>query len=211
MTFSAFAFTGVFSSRVATSRGGEVLVSGDRCATVNSSLFTEENFGLAQTYLTSRVRSSVNYAASCYTNSASTDSCRTFVKSTLPWMVTSNIPCPFPGKDRICRSTKGAIRLDSGFLNSHFNLGINSLPSTRFLYRTVNEWAPLRSEGYTHANTSVSPKRLEFWYGGHREGCWHKHQLGCTYELNAERGMDIFPRNEYSLSYVDLMIELLGN
>jgi hypothetical protein len=97
-TFIAFAIAGVFSSRVATSRGGEVLVLGDKCATLNDSLFTDENVGLTQTYLASRVKSSVNYASNCYSNSGSTDSCRTFVKTTLPLTVTRKMPCPFPGK-----------------------------------------------------------------------------------------------------------------
>jgi hypothetical protein len=204
-TFSAFAIAGVFSSRVATSRGGEVLVSGDKCATLNSSLFTNENFGITQTYLASRVKSSVNYASSCYTTSSSTDRCRTFVKSTLPLTVTRKIPCPFPGKDRICRSSEGAIRVDSGFLSSHFDLGINSPPSRRFLYRTVNECAPLRSEGYTHNSTSGLRKTIQFWYGDELNYC-KKHRDGCTYELlNAERETEFDARNEYSLSYVVLV------
>jgi hypothetical protein len=165
-TFIAFAIAGVFSSRVATSRGGEVLVLGDKCATLNDSLFTDENVGLTQTYLASRVKSSVNYASNCYSNSGSTDSCRTFFKTTFPLTVTRKIPCPFPGKDRICHFPQRAVRVDSGFLNSHFDLGINSPPSRRFLYRTVNECAPLRSEGYMYNSTSGSRKTMQFWYGG---------------------------------------------
>lgn len=81
-TFAAFADAGIFSSRVATTRGGEVLVIGNNCAKVSSSLFTAENFGLVQTYLASRIKSSSPYASTCYVNGSSAESCRTFVRST---------------------------------------------------------------------------------------------------------------------------------
>ncbi|KAF2029942.1 hypothetical protein EK21DRAFT_100849 [Setomelanomma holmii] len=127
MTFGAFSVAGIFSSKVAVTRGGEILINGDQCATLKSSLFTTENYGLLQTYMTSRIRG------------GSRESCRTFVRSNLPFTVANNIECPLPGKDRICSSTKGAVRFDSGYLNSHFDLGINSPPSQRFLYRIINE------------------------------------------------------------------------
>jgi hypothetical protein len=206
-SFSAFAIAGVFSSKVATSRGGEVLILGDKCATLNKSLFTDENVGLTQTYLDSRVKSSVNYASSCYSNSGFTDSCRIFVETTLPLTVTRKISCPFSGKDRICHSPGGAVRLDSEFLNSHFDLGINSPPSMRFPYRTVNECAPLRSEGYTYNSTSGSRKTMQFWYGGDWQSC-KKHRDGYTYELNAETEAGPDARNKYSLSYVALVAKM---
>jgi hypothetical protein len=201
-TLGAFAIAGVFSSRVATSRGGEVLVSGDRCATLNNSLLTIENYALAQTYATSRIKSGVNYASSCYSNPGSTDNCRTFVKNTLPWTVTTQIPCPFPGQDRICRSLKETIRLDSGFLNSHFDLGINSPPSTRFLYRTINECAPLRNEEFTYTDTRLSRKTMQFLYGAGSGLCGKNAQLGCTYECSTERQTGVLPNSEYTLGSV---------
>lgn len=190
VTFSAFAIAGVFSSRVATSRGGEVLIAGSKCAIYNNSLITYQNFGLGQAYLANRIRSSANYASSCYTGSRSPGACRTFIRDTLPFKITRKTPCPFPGKDRICHSSEGAIRLDSGLLNSHFDLGINSPPSARFLYRAVNECVPLRSEGFTYLNSSTSPKTLQFRYGSNPKTC-KTDRDGCTWELNFGEAKDV--------------------
>ncbi|KAF2134171.1 hypothetical protein P153DRAFT_381353 [Dothidotthia symphoricarpi CBS 119687] len=196
LTLSVFAIAGIFSSRVATSRDGDVLVVGNKCATVNSSRFTTQDFGLIQTYLTSRIRSSANYAATCYTNTSSTQSCRAFVRHSLPYEVTKRAACPFPGNDRICRSAKGAIRLDSGFIDSHFDLGINSRLSGRFLYRTVNECAPVQSKGYARVNSSSSPSIVEFLYGPDRNTC----QNECTFDYVAERSKNPQGNNDYTLS-----------
>ncbi|KAH7363722.1 hypothetical protein BKA66DRAFT_514601 [Pyrenochaeta sp. MPI-SDFR-AT-0127] len=198
VTFCAFAVAGIFSSRVATSRGGEVLLIGDKCATLNASLFAHENWGLVQTYITSRVRASANYASTCYANNSSAESCRTFIRNSLPLKVTQNVTCPFPGKDRICRSPEGALRLDSGLLDSHYDLGINSPPSQRFLYRTVNQCAPIQSNGFTRSSSTATLKTIQHLYGEDTKGC----KDGCTYENIAQRDYGPNIRNEYSLNAI---------
>jgi hypothetical protein len=188
VTLGAFAVAGVFSSRVATTRGGEVLVVGDKCATLNASLYTTENVGLGQTYLASRIKSSAAYASACYARSGSADSCRTYIRDTLPFTITRNASCPFPGKDRICHSSDGAIRLDSGFLNSHSDLGINSSPSTRFTYRTVKECAPLRGDGFKRWDSSESstvPATFSYQYGEDKRLC-NNTSNNCTWEWKKE-------------------------
>ena|SRR5690242_1723115 len=203
ITFCAFAVAGLFSSRVATSRGGEVLVIGGRCATLNGSLLTNENSALVQTYLCSRIRSSATYASTCYLDHRSTDSCRTFVRSSLPYSISRNVECPFPGKGQICRKLKGAIRLDSGYLKSHTDLGINTPPSSRFLYRTVNECASIRTIGSSRraSNHSTTETMFSLLYGKDMMGgCAER--ANCTFEFVATRGEDYhMPRYEYDIKY----------
>ena len=199
-TFCAFNTAGVFSSRVATTRGGEVLLVGDSCASLNASLLTGQNFRLAQSYFASRTRASANYESICYRKFGSADSCRNFVRDTLPVTVTSGIPCPFPGKDRICYAPKAALRLDSGFLNSHSDLGINSPPSSRYLYRTVNECAPIRSDGYIYTNKSTPLSSTYFLYGQFNNGGCESNDPRCTVRFD-----DVSPgggqlQSEYSVS-----------
>jgi hypothetical protein len=50
-------------------------------------------------------------------------------------------------------------------LNSHHDLGINSPASSRFLYRTVNSCASIRTKGYTRWNTTTTSKKIQFLYG----------------------------------------------
>lgn len=198
VTFCAFGIAGVFSSRVATTRGGEVLLTGDKCATLNSSLIGDQNIALMQTYITNRIRVSTSYASTCYTDSSSADSCRTFIRNTLSLKVTPQVACPFPGKDQICRSPEGALRLDSGLLDSHFDLGINSPPSQRFLYRTVNECAPLKSHGFTRPSSTATLKTIQHLYGEDKFG----RRNGSTFESIDQRDYGPNIRGEYSLEYV---------
>lgn len=200
-TFSAFTIAGIFSSRVASSRDGEVLINGHNCATVNLTLMASATDNTAEYYGAGRLRSSFNYKSVCYPNSGSTDSCRTFARSSLPYTVTHGTPCPFPGGDRICLSNNGSIRLDSGFLNSHHDLGINAPPSSRYLYRTVAECSPLRDEDYVRYNETNSSKTLQFLYGNSAVGCGHRD--GCTVEVGASRRSgNLLGLNQYTVSYV---------
>lgn len=208
VTFCAFAVTGLFSSRVATSRGGEVLVVGDRCATLNVSLYTQENYAMAQSYGAGRIRSSANYKSSCYVTSGSTENCRTLVRKALPIQITHGRPCPFPGKSSICRSSENALRLDSGLLNSNYNLGINSPPSSRFLYRTVSECAPILSEPYMRRNDSTSPKTVQLLYGDDSSQCGESPD-GCTMIIGIGRETGSrAARNEYTVRFVPTLIDI---
>jgi hypothetical protein len=201
-TFVAFTAAGIFSSRVASSRDSEVLVVGDKCATLNSSLITRENLAITQNHAASRIRSSFNYKANCYSGSESTELCRTFVRSSLPITITHGDDCPFPGKDAICRPDSGFIRLDSGYLNSHYDLGINASPSSRFLYRTVNECSPIHDEGYSRINTTGMPNTMQFFYGNNERVCPSGGD-NCTLEFNyGIRVGSTIARNQYTVSYV---------
>lgn len=200
-TFSAFTVAGIFSSSVASSRDGEVLINGNNCATVNLTLMASATDNTAEYYGAARLRSSYNYKSACYSNSGLTDSCRTFARSTLPYTVTHRTPCPFPGNDRICLSNNGSIRLDSGFLNSHHDLGINAPPSSRYLYRTVAECSPLRDKDYMRYNETNSQRTLQFLYGNSAVRCGNRD--GCTVEIAAGKKPDnLLGLTQYTVSYV---------
>ncbi|KAF2870603.1 hypothetical protein BDV95DRAFT_495673 [Massariosphaeria phaeospora] len=160
-----FTIAGIFSSRVATDRGGEVLVASSACGTFSNEGAVAEEIGIINAYLVQRVQSSSNYALMCYKNNSATQNCRTFVRPSLQARTTRDVSCPFPAGEGICRNASDAVRLDSGLLNSHFDLGINAHPEHRFLYRSVKECAPIRNEGYTILNSSTSPASVKFQYG----------------------------------------------
>lgn len=167
----AFTIAGIFSSRVATSNNGEVLLSSSNCGIfnpgVNASFLDSTN-----AYMVRRMQFSSNYALMCYGKDNFAEGCPTFPRKSLPFNVTRNLPCPFPGMEGICRKPADAIRLDSGFIKSHLDLGINTAPESRFLYRKVTECAPLLNEGFTQRiissrglNSSIPEALLNFFYG----------------------------------------------
>ncbi|RAR06174.1 cytochrome p450 protein [Stemphylium lycopersici] len=130
----------------------------------------------------------------------STENCRTLVRKALPIQITHGRPCPFPGKSSICRSSENALRLDSGLLNSNYDLGINSPPSSRFLYRTVSECAPILSEPYMRRNDSTSPKTVQLLYGDDSSQCGESSD-GCTMIIGIGRETGSrAARNEYTVS-----------
>lgn len=61
---------------------------------------------------------------------------------------------------------------DTGYINSNSDLGINSPPEDQFLYRSVVECAPLKTEGYSENGTSLErnntgPRQvMSYYYGG---------------------------------------------
>ncbi|KAF2108812.1 hypothetical protein BDV96DRAFT_670390 [Lophiotrema nucula] len=165
-TMAAFAVAGIFSSKVATSKGGQVLVSSPNCGIFSTfNVTTRGDVGAYFSWLQQRMQWSANYALTCYGNYTLAESCRTFVQPNLSNQLTRESACPFPGKDRICRSSFGAIRLDSGFIDSHSQLGINASPGSRFLYRSVKECAPILNEGYTKSYGNASSAIMDFSYG----------------------------------------------
>jgi hypothetical protein len=153
LSLTAFAVAGIFSSRVAMAVGSEVLVTGINCGTGSTtqglSKATESDLASANAYQINRLHSSYNYALLCYGNSTFAADCPTFVKESLPIEITRDVSCPFPGQEKICRNETGAIRVDSGYLDSHSDLGINAPPESRFKYRIVWDCAPVIHESYS--------------------------------------------------------------
>ncbi|GME65223.1 hypothetical protein GTA08_BOTSDO13564 [Neofusicoccum parvum] len=69
----------------------------------------------------------------------------------------------------MCLSENENIELDTGFLDSNNNLGLNSPPGDRFLYRRVTKCAPLVTEGYSrpfkYADDGSEGYYMRFYYG----------------------------------------------
>lgn len=137
---SVFILASIFSSRISTSMGNEVLLLGSNCGIRTSdTLDSEYWYGTYLPYVAERTAFSANYAQECYRKGAMIQNCPTFLQKNLKYTSKLDIGCPFPGNDKICRSNSTNIRLDSGYINSNFDLGINSPPEDQFLYRTVVE------------------------------------------------------------------------
>ena len=184
----AFTVASIFSSRVATSTGGEVLVSNLNCGKFYRGNIPPDSLDSVNAYVVHRMQFSSNYALLCYGNTSSVEDCPTFLRQSLPFNITRNNACPFPGQESICRNSSGTIRLDSGFINSHSDFGINAPPQNRFLYRSVMECAPLRNKGYTQrinvtlgSNSSTPYPVIDFFYGSTSESS------KTTYRYSANR------------------------
>lgn len=168
ITFIGFTIAGIFSSAVATSMGQEVLLKSSNCGYWDFDPEDMEQFTSWYPYMSKSVSSSFSYAQRCYRKDVNPRDCAIFIQPRLRWKTDRNTTCPFPDKN-ICLSDFGNLRLDSGYIDSDHQLGINSSPEMRFLIRSVIDCAPLRTRGYTKNTTLVNQEAeatiTEYFYG----------------------------------------------
>lgn len=158
-----FALASGFSSGAIKGSNNEVLISNKFCQTPT---WTRNDARLQQLYYSSVLESrykEIAYSRQCYgpnpDSISGTLSCGTFINKNLTMHIDRTAGCPFPHD--FCVTNSSNIFLDSGLLDSHFDLGLNSPPADRFLYRTTSHCAPLKTEGRkkdVSGNGTVSTK-----------------------------------------------------
>lgn len=147
--FCALAFTiaGGFSSQISSSTGSEVILDGTNAGQVNPILEIID-LPLYGSYMANKVNNGLNYVQQCYSdNSSGLTDCKSFVKERIPSYINDTAPCPFA--NGLCRSNSSNLVLDTGYLNSHYDFGINAPPNERILLRQVLQCAPLTTTGRT--------------------------------------------------------------
>ncbi|KAJ9603027.1 hypothetical protein H2200_012322 [Cladophialophora chaetospira] len=115
----------------------------------NGDFSSKENFGLFVEYSgkgAHDIELSFEYAQECYQggNITSYMSCNTLKAARLDWSVNYGL-CPFT--PQICHNESEAVVLDSGYIDSHDDLGINSKPKDRLKYRRLTTCALLNDTG----------------------------------------------------------------
>jgi hypothetical protein len=148
LTFSVLLVGGIFSSRLMTDDGSEVLITGKTCGPViNSAIHSADGILRYRTpQLAQRSTAYTNYAMQCYSNVSNSEDCHLYVKPHITTSVTRNASCPFA--EEMCKSKDSNIIVDTGFMDSHHDLGINSPLNERFQLRYVHHCAPIVSRGY---------------------------------------------------------------
>jgi hypothetical protein len=168
-----FVVASILSSQVANSMGNEVLLSSPYCGWLNESSHRGNNkvHRVLGHHANEILNSNINYVDRCYRRDTMGANCQFYIKPKLRYTVTRAIECPFPGKERICQHPLGGIRFDTGLLNSHDDIGVNSRPEHRFLWRRTLECAPLKNEGYVTIERKLgrpgsAPREFAiYWFG----------------------------------------------
>lgn len=157
---------GISSSRMVSTSGIVVLAQSSSCGDWKGQGAVsglDRPFLLASIgfYGESQLSASTSYARSCYTNATSSQACNVFATRQVPWQSENNATCPFaPGT--CIGSDTSALQLDTGQLDSHTVLGLNSAPKNRVTYGRVTTCAPLKTDGrITWQNASPSDKGSE--------------------------------------------------
>lgn len=155
--------------QISTVTGNEVSVSSDKCGIVVEPDSVLENYRNDVPYFNQRFVSGYSYARQCYGNNTATQLCSSYKIPALPIHMSNTTDCPFPGKEQICLPNSTTLTLDTGLLDSHDHLGINTPPSNRFAFRRVDQCIPLVVDKYSHINSSkpftASNASVEYRYG----------------------------------------------
>ena len=150
-----FGAAGVFSSRVSQA-GNEVLLLDKFCGTYipgtnkPTTQFNQTDLDAAAIltiFNQALEEDKLAYTRECYSgaSSAGEASCQDLVSPRLQSKVNFSAPCPFQAD--VCKYA-GAMELDTGYINSELDLGINSRPEDRVWYRTVSTWVPMNVTNY---------------------------------------------------------------
>ncbi len=161
----AFAVAGVFSSSITREGASEVLIQADNCGPLDSD-DSEQPLGyvlLFDPYQSAQATAYSQYSLRCYMDTSTADDCKLYVKPHLPTIIDGNASCPFASE--MCKSQFGNLVVDSGFMNSHDDLGINSAPEDRFLFRLVHQCAPLVTQGFSSLSNTSSGPVMRYYYG----------------------------------------------
>lgn len=208
---ASFSIAGGFSSNISTAVGDEVLLKGDHCGSVNSTISTNEDAGLIWRNNAEDLNNAANYAQQCYGSSGTlTVECNKFIISRLPTaIVNENASCPFD--EKLCRSQHGNIQLDTGHLDSNDHLGLNAPQDRRFSLRFVLTCAPLQTEGYTSSFNENGTTWTRYHYGTGEIGGSDNHTyFNYAYEIeDSEKQYTFahvaaFPGHNFRLRYVPL-------
>lgn len=162
-----FGVAGTFSSKVSTSIGNDVLIrSNSNCGYID--LYQDFNFTNLVTgffpWMAKVATAQASYAQQCYSNATDLQQCDTFVQTRLPTTITRNSSCPFP--EEMCRTKDKNIVFDTGYLDSHEDLGINTPVEDRVLFRRISACASLVTDGYRRLhNYSEKGTYARYFYG----------------------------------------------
>ncbi|KAL9560840.1 hypothetical protein ACKAV7_015003 [Fusarium commune] len=130
--FCVWSTVGLFSSAITRSAGNHILITPGTCGIVfdNTSETGLSSKSLGKTIIAD------THARGCYGSNDSSAQCNLFVQKQITWTEDANASCALG--NGFCSAT---LELDSGCIDSHYDLGINAPLENRIYYRRVTKCA----------------------------------------------------------------------
>ena len=146
------------SSEIAKAAGQDRLIRGSQCGywQVDGSEIGDDSF---EAKILRDSQSAAAYARDCYAGSVDSLKCNTYATPQIKW-AGKQAECPF--QDRICYRNY-TYQMDTGLIDSHHDLGINTAEGERVKYRKVTTCSVLTEEDYIEDNNAT---QLVTWYYG---------------------------------------------
>lgn len=182
IVLSGFTLAGLFSSQISSTAGNEVLLSSAKCGIIIGTSILEDALRVMRPYQSGIIDNALNYAQQCYSSSdTSMVDCNRFVTPRLDAAsIDHSAGCPFERK--MCRTDTSNLRIDSGYIDSNRDLGMNAAADERFKWRTVLHCAPLITESHQSNVTDHNQTFIRYHYG-RTLGHGLKSFLDYTYEV----------------------------
>lgn len=145
----AFAIAAIFSSEVTKATGkGVILHQSPHCGSLEYE-FSNQPYNLLYqaaytTALLNETTEAAAYVRNCYGDDANGLRCNRYVQRKIPWKTNVNASCPFD--DELCIFGKnGAMKMDTGPIDSAYALGVNFPKEHRVTYRKVATCSPIKT------------------------------------------------------------------
>lgn len=165
---AAIGAAGLFSSRVV-SMNDAALVRSPTCGWMVepvgdlNSLLNQADRTATETYVLllssyhRSIKSSAEYARICYDNTSTANAmCQRYYSSRLEPKINFTATCPFT--EELCLGD--AVHIDTGYIDSHEDLGINGQPGDRVQFRKQMTCAPIDMEGRLSTDWTTIPGLL---------------------------------------------------
>lgn len=146
-----FAVAGVFSSSVTKAAGTETLISSSHCGYTQYVVQPDDKPGASTTAwivrLANETFAAIMYSRACYGDASNELQCGRFPQTQLVSTSKMNVSCPF--QSQIClEGPSAAFRVESQWIDTNNDLGINSKASDRLQYRKVTTCSVIHTTGY---------------------------------------------------------------
>lgn len=150
--FAIWTALGIFWFRLVRAPGkDEVLVRSPDCGLYLYAVSPQ----YANLQVGNETRIADDYVATCYNTGGASgnERCNIYVSQTIPWKG-SMVECPF--EPEVCSTGAQAYEMDTGMVDSHTLLGINSKPEERVFYRRRTTCAILNTDDYANVTRLTS-------------------------------------------------------
>ncbi|RYC65041.1 hypothetical protein CHU98_g1142 [Xylaria longipes] len=202
---SAFAVAGGLSSQISTAVGNEVLIHSYNCGYIDpkkiqdpdgQTSFPQQLFALVPNRAET-IDNAANYAQQCYSNNtAGTLDCGRFITKKLESFIDDKATCPFQNK--MCRSNSRNIRIDSGYINSHEQLGHNYPAEDRMLARNVLHCAPITTTSLTSEVSTLGDNLTLYNYGSVLSPSGEKDYVFAAQSIKSQYALALSPDFSFS-------------
>jgi hypothetical protein len=163
LCFTGFYSAQLFTSMIWTTAGDRFLVQNGACGRLHADEGSMDSLLLLNRYWIGRIEEASIYERQCYSSPSNSGRCEKLPIPRLAWTMQDSA-CPFTDPN-LCADDAVAVRMDTGYINSNSDLGVNARSEDSIVYRKVVTCSPLKTHFSVLANNDPADRVVRYWYG----------------------------------------------